>query len=575
MLGTHLINRNGCVAGDLALQQGARWENIVYGSVTNEQRCRSVEDRTTLRAELWPAASGVAPQSQNPAAMLLRRALPATRQKSAHRVPIYEMGSKGIFRSLTLLIATMLWVSTGVFSAAAQGTTPTQPGIIASFAPVVEKVAPSVVTVFTTQTVSGSQAPFPFSDDALRQFFGGQQPQRQGKQTLQGLGSGVIVSPDGYILTANHVVSGAEEIMIGLGTELRKNKAKKVGTDPGTDVALLKIDEKNLPAITFADSEKARAGDIVLAVGNPFGLRQTVTMGIISAVGRGGVGIVDYENFIQTDAAINMGNSGGALVDTKGELLGINTAIFSRSGGNQGVGFAIPANLARDVMQSLREKGRVVRGYIGASVQTLTPELAEAMKLKGQPTGALVGEVAPKTPSEKAGMKTGDVITAVNGKKISDARELRLMIGSMAPGSKTQMQVNREGQTKTFDVQLAEMPAGVTEEGGPEASPEESAQPEKTTVFGGVAVADITDDIRGALNLPKDVQGAVIAEVDANSPAGKAGLREGDVIQEVNKQRVKNAKDLVGVSKQLKPNEKILMRVYSQGRSGYVALEPK
>ena len=575
MLGTHLINRNGCVARDLALQQGARWENIVYGSVTNEQRCRSVEDRTTLRAELWPAASGVAPQSQNPAAMLLRRALPATRQKSAHRVPIYEMGSKGIFRSLTLLIATMLWVSTGVFSAAAQGTTPTQPGIIASFAPVVEKVAPSVVTVFTTQTVSGSQAPFPFSDDALRQFFGGQQPQRQGKQTLQGLGSGVIVSPDGYILTANHVVSGAEEIMIGLGTELRKNKAKKVGTDPGTDVALLKIDEKNLPAITFADSEKARAGDIVLAVGNPFGLRQTVTMGIISAVGRGGVGIVDYENFIQTDAAINMGNSGGALVDTKGELLGINTAIFSRSGGNQGVGFAIPANLARDVMQSLREKGRVVRGYIGASVQTLTPELAEAMKLKGQPTGALVGEVAPKTPSEKAGMKTGDVITAVNGKKISDARELRLMIGSMAPGSKTQMQVNREGQTKTFDVQLAEMPAGVTEEGGPEASPEESAQPEKTTVFGGVAVADITDDIRSALNLPKDVQGSVIAEVDADSPAGKAGLREGDVIQEVNKQRVKNAKDLAGVSKNLKPNEKILIRVYSQGRSGYVALEPK
>src|SRR5206468_439763 len=211
-------------------------------------------------------------------------------------------------------------------------------------------------------------------------------------QTLQGLGSGLIVSPDGYILTGNHVVSGAEEIMIGLGTDLREFKAKKVGTDPGTDVVLLKIEEKNLPAITFADSEKARAGDIVLAIGNPFGLRQTVTMGI-------------------------------------------NTAIFSRSGGNQGVGFAIPANLARDVMQSLREKGRVVRGYIGASVQTLTPELAEAMKLKGQPTGALVGEVTPKSPSEKAGIKTGDLITGVNGKKISDARELRLMIGSMAPGT--------------------------------------------------------------------------------------------------------------------------------------------
>jgi serine protease Do len=362
--------------------------------------------------------------------------------------------------------------------------------------------------------------------------------------------------------------------MVGLGTELRKYKAKKVGTDPGTDVALLKIDEKNLPAITFADSEKARAGDIVLAVGNPFGLRQTVTMGIISAIGRGGMGIVDYENFIQTDAAINMGNSGGALVDIRGELFGINTAIFSRSGGNQGVGFAIPANLARDVMQSLREKGRVVRGYIGASVQPLTPELAEAMKLKAQPTGALVGEVAPKSPSEKAGIKTGDVITAVNGKKVSDARELRLMIGSMAPGTKVQIEVNREGQKKMFGVELAEMPAGATEE-GPEASAEESAQREKTTVFGGVAVADITDDIRTALNLPKDVQGAVIAEIDADSPAGKAGLREGDAIQEVNKQPVKNAKDLVVISKKLKANEKILLRVYSQGRSGYVALEPK
>jgi serine protease Do len=481
---------------------------------------------------------------------------------------------KGIFRSFGLSIGAMLCVITSAFSVAAQETTSTQPGVITSFAPIVEKVAPSVVTVFTTQTVSRTLMPFPFSDDTLRQFFGGQLP-RQGKQTLQGLGSGVIVSPDGYILTANHVVSGAEEIMVGLGTELRKYKAKKVGTDPGTDVALLKIEEKNLPAITFADSEKARAGDIVLAVGNPFGLRQTVTMGIISAIGRGGMGIVDYENFIQTDAAINMGNSGGALVDIKGQLLGINTAIFSRTGGNQGVGFAIPANLARDVMQSLREKGRVVRGYIGASVQPLTPELAEAMKLKGQPTGALVGEVAPNTPSEKAGIKTGDVITAVNGKKISDARELRLMIGSMAPGTKVQMEVNREGQKKMFDVELAEMPAGVTAEGGPEASPEESPQAEKTTVFGGVAVADVTDDVRTALNLPKDVQGAVIAEVDTDSPAGKAGLREGDVIQEVNKQPVKNAKDLVAISKKLKAKEKILLRVYSQGRSGYVALEPK
>src|SRR6516165_7117885 len=368
-----------------------------------------------------------------------------------------------ILGSCTSLIVNILSVHTGALPAAAQETAQTQQGVITTFAPIVEKVTPSVVTVFTTQTVSRGPSAFPFSDDTLRQFFGGQSPQKQGKETLQGLGSGVVVSPDGYILTANHVVSGADEIMVGLGTELRKYKAKKVGTDPGTDVALLKIEEKNLPAITFADSDKARAGDIVLAIGNPFGLRQTVTMGIISAVGRGGIGIVDYENFIQTDAAINMGNSGGALVDTEGRLLGINTAIFSRTGGNQGIGFAIPANLARDVMQSLREKGRVVRGYIGASVQTLTPELAEAMKLKGQPAGALVGEIAPKSPSEKAGMKTGDVVTAVNGKKVGDARELRLMIGSLAPGTNAQIEVNREGQTKMVDVQLGEMPPGAAE----------------------------------------------------------------------------------------------------------------
>jgi serine protease Do len=471
------------------------------------------------------------------------------------------------------VLLTMLLVCAGAFPSSAQEPARTLQGSITSFAPVVEKVAPTVVTVFTTQNVSKTVLPFPLSDETLREFFGGQLPQGQGKQTLEGLGSGVIVSADGYILTADHVVAKANEIMVGLGAELRKYKAKKVGADPGTDVALLKIEEKNLPAITFADSDKARAGDVVLALGNPFGLRQTVTMGIISAVGRGGMGIVDYENFIQTDAAINMGNSGGGLVDTEGRLLGINSAILTRSGGSQGVGFAIPANLARDVMRSLREKGRVIRGYIGTSVQTLTPELADALKLKAQVSGALVGEVSPKSPAEKAGIKTGDVITSVNGKKIGDARELRLMIGSMSPGTKVQIEVNREGQKKTLGVDLVEMPAAAMQPAA-EASPEESA-PEKSTVFGAVVVADVTDDVRTALNLPKEIQGAVIVELDSASPAAQAGLREGDVIQEVNKQPVKNAKDLVAISKKLKPNEKILMRVYSQGRSGYVALEPK
>ena len=481
---------------------------------------------------------------------------------------------KRILRSCALFVLTFVCVNTSLSPVMAQQPQQARGGIVTTFAPLVEKVAPSVVTVFTTQTVARRQGAFSFSDDALRQFFGGRAPQTQGKQTLQGLGSGVIVSADGYILTANHVVSGADEIMIGFGNDLRRSKAKKVGTDPGTDVALLKIDENNLPSVHFADSDKARAGDIVLAIGNPFGLRQTVTMGIISAVGRGGMGIVDYENFIQTDAAINMGNSGGALVDLDGQLLGINSAIFTRSGGNQGIGFAIPANLAREVMQSLRDKGRVVRGYIGTSVQTLTPEIADAMKLKGQLTGALVGEVEPNAPAAKAGIKTGDVITAVNGKKVNDPRELRLMIGSMAPGTKAQLEINREGETKTVDVQLAEMPPSAANE-DTEMSSEEPAQPEKTTVFGGVAITNITPDIRTALNLPREVEGAVIANIDTESPAAKAGLREGDVIQEVNKQPVKSAKDLLAISKKLKPNDKTLMRVYSQGRSGYVALEPK
>ncbi len=444
-------------------------------------------------------------------------------------------------------------------------------GEITTFAPTVEKVAPSVVTVFTTQSVTAGSAET--QQDQLEQIFGGGEPQTQGKETIHGLGSGVIVSADGYILTADHVVADADEIMVGLGNDLRRYTARKIGTDPGTDLALLKIDDKNLPAITFADSDKARPGDVVLAIGNPFGLQGTVTMGIISAVGRGGIGIVDYENFIQTDAAINAGNSGGALVNTEGQLVGINSAIFSRSGGNQGIGFAIPSNLASAVMKSLRENGRVVRGYMGTGVQTLTPDLADAFKLKQQ-TGALVGEVEPGSPASKAGIQSGDVITSVNGKNIEDARQLRLMIGSMAPGASVKVAVDRGGEAMTLNVQLAEMPVSKSAATAG-SSRAQALQPEKQAALGGVAAADINQDVRDTLNLPENIHGAVIAQIASSSLAAQAGLREGDVIQEVDRKPVKSAEELASIARKLKPDQKVLLRVWSRGRSGYVILAPE
>lgn len=476
-----------------------------------------------------------------------------------------------IFRRCALLALAFICAPVILPPCPAQEPLRAPTGQITSFAPIVEKVAPSVVTVFTTENVTqpGGQVP----EELLQQLFGGNVQVPQDRETIHGLGSGVIVSSDGYILTASHVVANADEIMVGLGNDMRRYKAKKIGSDPGTDVALLKIDDTNLPAITFADSDKARPGDVVLAIGNPFGLRETVTMGIISAVGRGGMGIVDYENFIQTDAAINAGNSGGALVNTEGQLVGINSAILSRSGGYQGIGFAIPSNLASEVMQSLREKGRVVRGYIGTGVQTLTPDLADAFKLKQQ-TGALVDEVEPDSPAAKAGLAAGDVITTLNGKPIDDARQLRLMVGSMAPGTDVKVGVDRGGEDKTFDIVLAEMPA----KDSPLQSESPPAQPVQTSatgVLGGVTAADINKEARETLNLPGNVHGAVVAEIDPSSPAAQAGLQEGDVIQEIDRKPVKSAEELASIVRKLKPGGKTLLRVWSRGRNGYLVVAPE
>ena len=339
-----------------------------------------------------------------------------------------------------------------------------------SFAPVVKKVSPSVVNIYTAKTVRENPRLSRLSEDPIfRQFFGeaegyGRVPRERREQSL---GSGIIASQDGYILTNNHVVQGADEIKVALADERTVLDAKIVGTDPQTDVAVIKIEAQKLPAITFTNSDQIEVGDVVLAIGDPFGVGQTVTMGIVSAKDRAGMGIVDYEDFIQTDASINPGNSGGALVDIDGRLVGINTAILSRTGGNQGIGFAVPVNLARYIMERLISDGKVTRGYLGVKIQTLTPELASQLKLSGQ-TGALIGEVTPNSPAEKAGLKKNDVIIEFDGKGVTDSRHFRLMVAEKPPGSKVSVKVFRDGKQQTFTVELGELPSeDLFQSGGP------------------------------------------------------------------------------------------------------------
>jgi len=321
----------------------------------------------------------------------------------------------------------------------------------ATFAPVVKAVLPAVVNISSTKVIRTSEFPQdnPFGD-LLPGFRMPDRPMRQ-----QGEGSGVIVSADGYIVTNNHVVDGATELTVSMADK-REMKARVIGTDAKTDIALIKVDARDLPHVVLGDSSKVEVGDIALAMGNPFGLGQTVTMGIISATGRGGLGIEDYEDFIQTDASINPGNSGGALVNTRGELIGINTAILSRSGGNQGVGFAVPVGLVRHVMTQLKENGAVTRARLGVYFQELTPKLASALGVQAS-KGAVVAEIVPDGPASKSGLRKDDVITALNGQAI-DGRSLRNAVGSMTPGSTINLKVLRGGSERNFSITLDRMP---------------------------------------------------------------------------------------------------------------------
>jgi serine protease Do len=442
-----------------------------------------------------------------------------------------------------------------------------------SFAPVIKLVAPSVVNIFSSMTIRERAFPNPFSGDPFpRRFFGDDMeeiPTRE--RRAQGLGSGVIVSRDGYILTASHVVEGAERVKVGMASGNKEYEAKVIGTDPATDIAVLKVEAGDLPAIPVADTEHLEVGDIVLAIGNPFGFGQTVTMGIVGAVGRGGFELNDYENFIQTDAAINPGNSGGALVDAEGRLVGINTAIFSRTGGNQGVGFAVPFSMARYVMDRIIAEGKVKRGFLGVDIQPLNPELAREFKFPEQSSGALVGEVRPGSAAAKAGIREGDLIMEFNGQKVTDPRTLRLLVAQTAPGGKVPLRILRHDSgnkavEKNVTVTLMEMPQEFTSDRR-RPGPGERVEPSKRDALDGVEVTDLDARTRRRFGIPNDVQGALVASVSPDSEAAEAGVTAGDIIVEINRQPVRNADAAVALSERLTGGQ-VLLRVWSSGGDG-------
>lgn len=422
---------------------------------------------------------------------------------------------------------------------------PAKAGVVLSYADVVEPVQKAVVSITSTKIVHERLA-----NPLFRQLFPHlPEPERESKQ--EGLGSGVIVSPDGYILTNNHVVEGADELEISL-SDGRKFIAKLIGSDPKTDVAVVKVDADKLPVVTLADSDKIRVGDVVFAVGNPLGIGQTVTMGIVSAKGRN-VGILGdvggYEDFIQTDAAINMGNSGGALVDARGRLVGVNSAIISPSRGNIGIGFAIPINMASSVMNSLVETGTVARGYLGVSTDNLTPDFAEQLGLPPNTKGVMISDIVPGSAAEKAGLKLTDVILAVNDHPVSTLEELRLMIARMAPGAAAKLKVFRDGQERTIDVVLDQFAD----------NPDE--------LFTGVSVRPLTNEDRQRLRLERRVNGLIVSRVDDDSPF-RDHLLPDVVIMEINRAPVS---DLAGARRLVKSGRNFLL-VYYRGSARFLVI---
>jgi serine protease Do len=453
------------------------------------------------------------------------------------------------------------------------------------YAAVVKQVVPAVVNISSTKMVkTGGNGSVP--DDLFRQFFGDQgggqfngpsqngPSQRfngpqfnapQGQQREEGTGSGVIVSSNGYILTNNHVVDGATEVTVTLHDK-REFKARVIGTDPRTDIAVIKIDGTDFPTLTLADSSKVEVGDIVLAVGDPFGVGQTVTQGIVSATGRNGLGIEQLEDFIQTDAAINPGNSGGALVDDEGHLVAINTAIVGSSGGSVGIGFAVPINIAKHDMDSILAHGKVDRGYLGVHIEDVTPALSKAFHASTT-NGALVGDVTPNGPAANAGLKRGDIVTEINGQLISGADQLKTRIGTMDPNTKVAMKVMRDGRSMDVSVVLGEYPANDQQATNVAPSP---GTPE--SALQGVTVETLTPEIAQQLKLSAATRGVVVDKVSPSSGAAEAGLQQGDVILEVNHQSVANSQEFHHAMSSVQKDNPVLLLVNRGGNTAYVAI---
>ncbi len=423
---------------------------------------------------------------------------------------------------------------------------------------IAKKIKPAVVNISIIKTTTPPRSPFPrspfFDDPFFRRFFGDrfkEEPRRAPRRQQQGMGSGVIVNPDGYIVTNNHVVAEGDEIQVVLGDQ-RKFEAQLIGTDPKTDLAILKIEASDLPFLSWGDSSTLQVGEMVVAVGNPFGLSQTVTMGIISAVGRANVGIVDYEDFIQTDAAINPGNSGGALVNLQGELIGINTAIFTRSGGYMGIGFAIPSNMAKGVVQSLKEYGKVVRGWLGVSIQDLSPDLAKQFETT-ETKGALITEVIEGSPAHDAQFQRGDIIREYDGRSVENSTKLRTYVAETPPETKVDVQVLREGNNKRLTVVIGQMPkdlAGIGEAG---------------TVGDSHALSGLTVE-SVASESPSAEKGVRVLKVDPDGRAARSGIRKDDIILEINRITIADVEGFDRVTSQLEEDDSVLV-LLRRGRS--------